>query len=415
MGFQEDMVWILERAPENRQMALFSATIPPPIRQIAKRFMNKPREITIRTKTSTVDTLHQRYWLVSGLHKLDALSRVLEAEDYDGVIVFVRTRADTVKLANDLKYRGFNAVPLNGDIPQNQRERTIESLKAKRFDILVATDVAARGLDVERISHVINYDAPYDGEAYIHRVGRTGRAGRKGEAILFISQRERGMLRVIEKATRQKIEELELPKTKQINDQRIASFKQKIVDKIEHGKLDLFRKIMQELKEDNDLDPFDIAAAAASMSQGKQPLLLAEKEPPVKSKRENRNPDKKRGKHENTRGASKQCFSDCKMAKYRVEVGLAHGAKAGNLLGAIANEAGLDGKDIGKIIISDDFSTIDLPVGMPTRILQDLKKVWVAGQQLRITLDSNPIKRRGGKKTADTTKHRRHRGSGLSC
>jgi ATP-dependent RNA helicase DeaD len=442
MGFQEDMEWILERAPEKRQMSLYSATIPPAIRQIAKRFMNKPHEITIQTKTSTVATLRQRYWMVSGLHKLDALSRILEAEDYDGVIVFVRTRADTVKLANDLQYRGFKAAPLSGDIAQRSRELTIERLKAKRFDILVATDVAARGLDVERISHVVNYDAPYDGEAYIHRVGRTGRAGRSGEAIIFISNSERGILRVIEKATRQKIDELELPKTKQINEQRIASFKQKITDKIEQGKLDLFKKIMLELKDENNLDPFDIAAAAASMFQGDQPLLLMEKDFPVVSRSESRSsgnrsesrnsanrsqgnrsesrnsgnrsenrnsgsrsdsrsPDKDRGKRENTKERSSERSSDDKMTKYRVEVGLTHGVKAGNLLGAIANEAGLDGKDIGKIIINDDFSIIDLPAGMPTRILQDLKKVWVAGQQLRITLDSNPINHRSEKKTTN--------------
>ncbi|MCF7810973.1 DEAD/DEAH box helicase [bacterium] len=433
MGFHEDMVWILERAPEKRQMSLYSATIPPAIRQIAKRFMNKPREITIKTKTSTVATLRQRYWMVNGLHKLDALSRILEAEDYDGVIVFVRTRADTVKLASDLQYRGFKAAPLNGDIPQRSRELTIERLKAKRFDILVATDVAARGLDVERISHVINYDAPFDGEAYIHRVGRTGRAGRDGEAIIFISQHERGILRVIEKATRQKIEAFELPKTKQINEQRIASFKQKITEKIEYGKLDLFKKIMLELKDENDLDPFDIAAAAACMFQGDQPLLLMEKDFPAASRSESRSsgkrsesrnsesrsqrnrsenrnsrnrseshgPDKKRGEHENTKERSREHSTDCKMAKYRVEVGLTHGVKAGNLLGAIANEAGLDGKDIGKIKINDEFSLIDLPEGMPTRILQDLKKVWVAGQQLHITLDSKPVKSRGEKKTTN--------------
>ncbi|MDP8239382.1 MAG: DEAD/DEAH box helicase [Candidatus Hatepunaea meridiana] len=408
MGFQEDVEWILERAPEERQMSLYSATIPPSIRRIAKRFMHNPCEVTIHTKTTTVDTLNQRYWLVSGLHRLDALSRILEVEDYDGVIVFVRTRADTVKLAEDLENRGFNAAPLSGDMPQNQREKTVDRLKAKRIDILVATDVAARGLDVERISHVINYDVPHDAEAYIHRVGRTGRAGRSGEAILFLSKRDQGMLRSIEKATRQKIEELDLPKTKQINDQRIASFKRKITDTIEGGKLDLFKKIVLELNVDSDLDPFDIAAAAASMSQGEQPLLLTEKVRPAKSKHENRTKENyasgnRRGKHE----YAKERFSDSDMEKYRVEVGLVHGVKAGNLLGAITNEAGIDGRDVGRINIRDEFSTIDLPLGMPPDILQELKKVWVSGQQLCITLNSNSSKRRNGKKPFDSGKQRK--------
>ena len=404
MGFQEDVEWILERAPEKRQMSLYSATIPPAIRRIAKRFMHNLCEVSIRTKTTTVSTLNQRYWMVSGLHKLDALSRIFEAEEYDGVIVFVRTRAATVKLAEDLVNRGFNAAPLNGDIRQFVREQTINHLKAKRIDILVATDVAARGLDVDRISHVINYDIPENAEAYIHRVGRTGRAGRKGEAIIFISPRDRGTLRVIERATRQKITKLELPKTRQINEKRIASFKQKIVDVIAKGKLDLYRKIVLEMQVDNDLDPFDIAAAAASISQGDQPLLLIEKDIPVKSKSAYSGSSKKYGKKNST----PERYTDQKMTKYRVEVGHQHGVKAGNLLGAIANEGGLEGRDIGKINIRDKFSIIDLPVDMPSDILQELHKVRVAGQQLRKSLDSFQVKGRGkGRNRKKSTRSRK--------
>ena len=422
MGFQEDVEWILEQAPENRRMSIFSATIPPAIRRIAKKFMHDPLEITVNTKTTTAATIHQRYWIVSGLHKLDALARILEAEDYDGVIVFVRTRAETVELAQKLEERGFNAAPLNGDIPQHMREQTVDRLKAKRIDILVATDVAARGLDVERISHVINYDAPHDAEAYIHRVGRTGRAGRNGEAILFLSSKDRGMLHVIERATRQKIDELEMPKTSHINEQRIVSFKQKITDKIANGKLDLFRKIVQELTIDSDLDPLDIAAAAACMSQGDKPLLLLERDIPVRNVRnvgkdfqiKSNSKDYSSGKKTRKGKPGEDRFTDIKMIKYRVEVGLTHGLKAGNLLGAIANEAGLDGKHVGRIMISDDFSTVDLPVGMPSDILQELKKVRVVGQQLRISLDSNQYKSRDGKKDVDSRKQRKltraHRG-----
>jgi len=421
MGFQEDVDWILERAPEKRHMSLFSATIPPSIRRIAKRFMNDPQEITVRTKTTTAATIHQRYWMIRGLNKLDGLSRILEAEEHDGVIVFVRTKAATVELAQKLEDRGFSVAPLNGDIPQHMREQTVDRLKAKRIDILVATDVAARGLDVDRISHVINYDAPHDVEAYIHRVGRTGRAGRNGEAIIFVSSRQRGLLRTIEKSTRQKISELDLPKAKQINDQRISSFKAKIADKIENGKLDLFRKIAQEMKDESDFDPLDIAAAAACMFQGSQPLLLPEKEIPARRERReisfnhktneinftDRKKERKSTKRHSKREHPKDRHIDYNVAQYRVEVGHAHGLKAGNLVGAIANEAGLDGKYIGRIDIQDEFSTVDLPDGMPSEVLYELKRVRVAGQQLRMTLNSGNGKHRGRKKAGESRKQRK--------
>ena len=445
MGFQEDVEWILEHAPEDRQMSLFSATISRSIRNISKRFMHEPCEVTIESKTSTAPNLNHRFWFVSGLHKLDALSRILEAEEHDGVIVFVRTRAATVELAKDLEDRGFNVAPLNGDISQNMREQTIDRLKAGRIKILVATDVAARGLDVDRISHVINYDAPHDVEAYIHRVGRTGRAGRSGEAIIFLSKRQRGLLRIIERETRQQIDELILPKTKEINEKRISAFKQRIADKIEHDDWELFKRIVSELSTENDLDPLDVAAAAACMAQGNQPLLLSDKVRQSKSKRESYNDDyipsrnprrseasrferprngRHKGEHsrfENSRNDSRRSSSrrfesrspvfEYQMEKYRVEVGEVHGVKAGNLLGAIANEAGLEGRHIGKISIKENFSTVDLPVGMPREVLRELKRVWVSGEQLRISLDSKPSRPHGKGKPSDSRKQRKRQRS----
>ncbi len=243
MGFIDDVEWILEQCPPERQTALFSATMPKPIREIAGKYLQNPQHITIKVKTSTAETIRQRYWPVSGLHKLDALTRILEAESFDGVIIFVRTKTATIELAEKLAARGYAAVALNGDVPQNQRERTVKQLKQGKIDILVATDVAARGLDVERVSHVINYDIPYDTEAYVHRIGRTGRAGREGDAILFVSPREKRMLQAIEKATRSKIELMELPSVEIINNKRIAKFKQAISDTLATDDLLLYREV----------------------------------------------------------------------------------------------------------------------------------------------------------------------------
>jgi len=413
MGFQEDVEWILERAPEKRQMALFSATLPPAIRTIAKKFMHDPHEVTIATRTTTAATIHQRYWRVAGLHKLDALARILEAEETDGVIVFVRTRAATVELAQKLEERGFNAVPLNGDIPQRQRELTVDRLRDRKIHILVATDVAARGLDVERISHVINYDMPHDAEAYIHRVGRTGRAGRRGEAILFVSSRERSMLRVIEKATRQPIEELDLPTPARINEQRLENFKKTLASQVKEEKAPLFRKLVEEVCQEQGIDPLDLAAAAARLYQGDQPLLLPEK--PVVTKPQRFEPSRRETGYQPKPGKSskKRDRDSFKRESFRVEVGHVHGVKPGNLMGAIANEAGLDGQHIGKIRIHEDHSTIDLPEGMPDEVLQELKRVRVVGQPLEMSRLGRAVntKRGGGRppkrKTASAGVHAR--------
>src|SRR5450631_4069681 len=280
MGFVDAVESILEQTPPQRQVALFSATMAAPIRRIAAKHLRSPIEVTIKSKTSTATNIRHRYWMVSGMHKLDALTRILEAEEFDGMLVFTRTKQSTVELAEKLEARGFAAAPLNGDIPQPQRERTVARLKAGQIDILVATDVAARGLDVERIGHVVNYDVPYDTESYVHRIGRTGRAGRNGEAILFIAPRERSMLRAIERATRQVIEPMNLPTVDAVNALRIAKFKQRVAETIAKGEAAAFRPVLEQFEAETGLPLIDIAAALASLSQGTTPLLLTGKSEP---------------------------------------------------------------------------------------------------------------------------------------
>ncbi len=286
MGFVDDVEWILEQTPDDRQIALFSATMPREIRRIAVRHLNNPEEVSIKVKTTTASTVRQRYWMVSGIHKLDALTRILEAEAYDGVIVFTRTRAETTDLAEHLKARGFAAEALNGDMQQRQREQTVNALKAGRLDVLIATDVAARGLDVERISHVINYDIPCDTEAYVHRIGRTGRAGREGDAILFVSPRERRMLQSIERATRQRIEPMDLPSVDQVNDKRVRRFHDRISEARASSDLACFEQMIEQYLKANDGVPLEeIAAALAKMVQGKEPFLL--KDVPMRGRSSN--------------------------------------------------------------------------------------------------------------------------------
>lgn len=403
MGFIDDVEWVLEQIPDQRQIALFSATMPQQIRRIATKYLNDPEQITIKVKTTTAETIRQRFLLVKGVHKLDALTRILEAEQFDAMLIFVRTKTATVELADKLQARGHAATALNGDVAQNQRERTINHLKNGKLDILVATDVAARGLDVSRISHVINYDIPYDTEAYVHRVGRTGRAGREGDAILFVAPRERRLLGAIEKATRKKIEAMELPSTKEINDRRIKRFKQRISDTLEVEKLDFFSDLIQEYRLEHDLPVEKIAAALAHLSQGDNPLLLQARPTAQKGKsrsddRPGGNPRERRdGGDRGDRGAHgkrgdpgerpfrKDGPPEKGMERFRIEVGHDHGVKPGNIVGAIANEAGMDSEHIGRINIQDEFSLIDLPEGMPKDIFNDLKSVWVSGQKLRIS------------------------------
>jgi ATP-dependent RNA helicase DeaD len=396
MGFIDAVESILEQTPPQRQVALFSATIPAPIRRIAAKHLRDPTEVTIKSKTSTATNIRQRYWMVSGMHKLDALTRILEAETFDGMLVFTRTKQSTVELAEKLEARGFAAAPLNGDIAQPLRERTVARLKAGQIDILVATDVAARGLDVERIGHVVNYDVPYDTESYVHRVGRTGRAGRKGEAILFIAPRERNMLRAIERATRQVIEPMNLPSVDAVNTLRLAKFKQRITDSIAKGDANLYRPVLEQLETESGVALIDIAAALAGLAQGSTPLLLAgkperpaETHPPRREetrRQESHRPEREPPKgRDSPREERPRKSGPAQMETFRIEVGSVHGIKPGNIVGAIANEADIEGVHIGRVDIREDHSYVDLPEGMPKPIFKQLQKVRVAGRELRIS------------------------------
>ena len=401
MGFIDDVEWVMEQIPQERQIALFSATMPTQIHKITKKYLDNPKEIFIKVKTATASTITQHYWMVSGHHKLDALTRILEAEHFDAMIIFVRTKNATTELAQKLEARGYSSAALNGDIAQNQREKTINDLKRKKIDILIATDVAARGLDVPRISHVINYDVPYDTEAYVHRIGRTGRAGREGNAILFVAPREKRMLQQIERATKQKIEMLEMPSTEVINNKRIARFSQNITDTLANEELAFYASILEKYTLEHNIPAIEVAAALAKMVQGDEPLLLSNKPEAQRSQKSDRDrgdrKDRERGSRRDRESRGERGGRERRpprgehekeegLQTYRIEVGHDHGVKPGNIVGAIANEAGIDSKHMGRIQINDDYSTIDLPEGMPKDIFMDLKSVRVAGQKLNISV-----------------------------
>lgn len=398
MGFLDDVEWILEQAPEERQIALFSATMPHSIRKIAGTYLNDPIEITIKSKTVTASTITQSFLTTSGFNaKRVALGRILEAEDFDGMLIFVRTKIQTVELAEYITELGYSCSALNGDMVQNQRLRTVEQLKAGKLDILIATDVAARGLDVERVSHVLNFDIPFDTEAYIHRIGRTGRAGRTGKAILFLTPRERSMLKSIERATKQKIDQMQLPSISAINTKRIAQYKNTISETLASD-CSFFAKLIEEYCQENDTPPEIVAAALAKMAQGKTPLLL--KEEPRKEfsrdrdqRRNNRNDESRRNnKDRNPRKPRPQIGPvEDGMDRYRIELGETHGVKPGNIVGAIANEADISSDYIGRIAIFDDYSTVDLPYGMPKEVLKLLHGVRINGRPMKARKDDSPV------------------------
>ena len=406
MGFIDDVEWVLEQTPSDRQIALFSATMPSQIRRIANNHLNNPEQVTIKLKTATAETIRQRFWPVSGFHKLDALTRILEAEPFDAMIIFVRTKTATVELTEKLSARGYSAAAINGDIDQKIRERTVSNLKNGKIDILIATDVAARGLDVQRISHVINYDIPYDTEAYIHRIGRTGRAGREGDAILFVAPREKRLLHAIEKATNKRIDQMELPSTELINDQRIVKFKQRITDTLATEELGTFYQIIEQYQQEHNVPALEIAASMAYLLQGDIPFLLQNKPAPRQNKdwdrddssgskrRDDKGSRRERGERggrpprkERERGSAtrKNATPDEGMQQYRLEVGHDDEVRPGNIVGAIANEAGIDSQYIGRINIHDEYTLVDLPDDISKAALDDLKKVWVAGKQLNIS------------------------------
>lgn len=396
MGFIDDVEWILEQIPEKRQIALFSATMPTEIRKIAQKYLHKPEQITIKVTSASAENIRQRYWLVSGVHKLDALTRILEAETFDGMIIFVRTKTATIELAEKLEARGFSASAINGDMSQALRERAIAHLKNGKLDILIATDVAARGLDVDRITHIVNYDIPYDTESYIHRIGRTGRAGRTGDAILFVAPRERKLLGNIEKATKQKVEEMGLPSTEIINNKRISRFKQNITDTLAAEELGFFTQLVEQFQQEHNVSALEIAAALAKLVQGDTPLLVQNlpkksydnrEDKPSREDRGSRDDRSSKDDRSSRERKPKRSYAnaDIEMELFRIEVGHNHGVKPGNIVGAIANETGIDGDHIARIRIEDDYSTVELPAGMPKELINELKKIRVVGQPLNIS------------------------------
>jgi len=400
MGFIDDVEAILQTTPPKRQVALFSATMPDAIRKVAQNYLREPESIRIRTAASTNEDIEQCYWLVQGTNKLDALTRMLEVEEFDGMIVFVRTRNGTVELADKLTARGFSAAPLNGDMNQALRQRTVEQLRRGTLDILVATDVAARGLDVERISHVMNYDIPYDTEAYVHRIGRTGRAGRSGKAILFVAPRERRLLQAIEKATRKRIERMELPTRDQLLERRAESFRRTIAEVLEQGNLERHHDQLQQLCQQLECSIEDVAAAMALLLQKEQSLPPAPDPRPSRDKpapsspraarpreeRETREKAPRAARHDEKDVAARPLadYPDIPMQRFVIRVGHEDGASPREIVGAIASEAELDGKYIGHVRIFDDFSTVDLPGGMPEETMQTLRKTRVCQKPLLI-------------------------------
>lgn len=409
MGFIDDVEWILEQAPARRQIALFSATMPAQIKRIASKYLSDPVEIIVKTKAATANLIRQRYLAVSrGSHKLDAITRILEAEVFDAVLVFVRTKTATTDLADKLEARGYACAALNGDIPQKQRERTVEHLKRGKLDIIVATDVAARGLDVERITHVINYDIPTDVESYIHRIGRTGRAGRVGDAILFVAPRERHLQRAIERATSTAIKPMELPSNRAINERRVVRFKQRITESLKNDDLSFFEKLVEDYCHEHEESAERVSAALAQLVQGDLPFLFLNKTPnnakeargdavsPGKDRRDLKSRSDRSGRHSSNRDNDRHTtvakdvprpMQDLQsgMERFRLEVGRKNGIKPGNIVGAIANEAGIDSQYMGQIQINDSFSLIDLPEGMPKAIFKDLQQTRVCGIPMRLS------------------------------
>ncbi|WP_026209453.1 DEAD/DEAH box helicase [Corynebacterium caspium] len=409
MGFQEDVERILEDTPDAKQVALFSATMPNGIRRISKQYLNNPAEITVKSEARTATNITQRWLSVAHRNKLDGLTRILEVTEFEAIIVFVRTRTETEEVAEKLRARGFSAAAINGDINQAQRERTVDQLKDGRLDILVATDVAARGLDVERISHVINYDIPHDTEAYVHRIGRTGRAGRTGEAILFVTPRERRMLRTIERVTNAPISEMELPTVDEVNSSRKERFADSITESLEDSQLDIFRNLVKEYSEQHDVPLEDIAAALATQAQAGNEFLM--KEQPRDSRNRDRDDrgrdrdDRGRGRDRDRgfdrddrggrdRGGRSRFEAESGKQMYRIAVGKRQHVRPGAIVGALANEGGLNSRDFGRISIFADHSLVELPQDMDPGVFDRLADTRISGQLINLEKDNGRPPRR---------------------
>ncbi|WP_375055488.1 DEAD/DEAH box helicase [Zobellella sp. DQSA1] len=402
MGFIDDVEWILEHTPESRQIALFSATMPPAIQRVAQKYLKNPEEVRIANKTRTNASIRQRYWFVRGMSKHEALCRLVETEEMDAMLVFVRTRKDAEDLAEMMVREGHACEALHGDIPQKLREKVVDRLKNGRLNVLVATDVVARGLDVERISHVVNFDMPHDNESYVHRIGRTGRAGREGDAILFVTGREKRNLFNLERHTRQPIEEMQMPSADDINKIRAERFKSRIRTSVEADEKALapFVEMVTALQEDG-VDAAQLAAGLARLLQGDRPLFvedrpMAARRPDVRESRDGGRERFERAERPRAARGGKDDVSGVVMETFRVDVGRVHGVKPGHLVGAIANEADLESRYIGQIQIHDDFSTVDLPEGMTAEVQQVLQKVRVCQRPLNLAkYEGGPLPRRG--------------------
>ena len=391
MGFIDDVEWILEQLPQERQVVLFSATMPPEIRRLSKRYLKDPAEVTIRTKDQEGKRIRQRSITVPMPHKLEALQRVLDACGGEGVIIFARTKAITLTVAETLEAGGHQVAVLNGDVPQNQRERTVERLRNGSVDILVATDVAARGLDVDRIGLVINYDMPFDSEAYVHRIGRTGRAGRTGEAVLFVTPRERRFINNLERATGQPIEPMEVPGNTAINQGRLDRLHKRLSEAVQQERPNaeegaLLKELLQRIGKELELSPDQLAYAALSMAIGPEPLLRQQGDDEWIHNNQRR--DRDRGDRRERRSDRPARAPEENMQRYRVEVGHRDRVKPGNLVGAIASETGLQGRAIGRIQIFDNHSLVDLPKGMPEDVYNSLRRLRVMNRELQISLAS---------------------------
>ncbi|GAA2845382.1 ATP-dependent RNA helicase CsdA [Leucobacter komagatae] len=407
MGFAEDVETILADTPKEKQVALFSATMPNQIRRISQQYLNDPREVKIAGKTQTSSNITQRYIVVSYMQKVDALTRILEVEDFDGLIVFTRTRGDSEQVAEKLRARGYSAAAINGDVPQNVRERTVQSLKDGRLDILVATDVAARGLDVERISHVVNFDLPIDTESYVHRIGRTGRAGRSGDAISFVTPRERRMLTSIEKATKQTLTQMQLPRVEEVNATRLTRFDDAITAALgETSRIERFRDIIDHYVRHHDVPEADVAAALAVVSQGKTKLLLDESDDQKfardrqqaarfledgqrdRDRGDRGGRDDRGGRFDREKREPRAQRDDLQM--YRIEVGRRQKIQPGQIIGAIANEGGLTRDDFGRIQVRDDFSLVELPKKLSAETVAALADTRISGKLIELREDSGP-------------------------
>lgn len=414
MGFAEDVETILADTPKTKQVALFSATMPASIRRMSQQYLNDPAEITVKTKTTTSATISQRYLMVSWQQKMDALTRILEVENFDGMIVFGRTRSVTEEIAEKLRARGYSAAAINGDVAQPMREKTVNQLKSGALDVLVATDVAARGLDVERISHVVNFDIPTDTESYVHRIGRTGRAGRTGDAISFVTPRERWLVKAIEKATRQEVTEMSLPSVDEVNETRLARFDDRITAALaETERVDRFRDIVAHYVRNHDVPEVDVAAALAIVAQGETPLLLEpDPEPSARPARAPRDGDRPGAARD--RGADRERGGDRDrgertprkaprggFAMYRIAVGKRHRVEPRQIVGALANEGGLRRDDFGAIQIRPDFSLVELPSPLPAGTEERLSDTRISGRLIELRPDTGGPRRRDGDRDRD--------------